>query len=160
MTLRIALFLMLTLAACSVAPGQPAGVGAPAPATELTLLDGHRVTLEQFAGQPVLLNFWATWCVPCRAELPALAGIADANAELAVFAINMQEDAKLAAAFLNRISVELPAAVDHDGAIARAYGVANLPTSILIGPDGTVIARHIGYLDEAGITAFLTPVLR
>jgi thiol-disulfide isomerase/thioredoxin len=152
--------LLLLVTACAGAPSRPAAVGAPAPAIELTLLDGSNVTLEQLAGQPVLLNFWATWCVPCRAELPALAGIADAHADLAVIAINMQEEAELAAAFLNRIDVQLPAAVDHDGAIARSFGVVNLPTSILISTEGTVIARHVGYLDETGLTALLEPMLR
>jgi thiol-disulfide isomerase/thioredoxin len=154
--------LLLLVAACAGAPSRPAAVGAPVPATELTLLDGSNVTLEQLAGQPVLLNFWATWCVPCRAELPALAGVAaaHADADLAVIAVNLHEDAELAGAFLERIRVDLPAALDPDGALARAYGVVNLPTSILIGPDGTIVARHVGYLDETGITALLEPVLR
>ncbi len=95
-------------------------------------------------------------------ELPALASVAatHTDADLTVVAINMQEDAELAAAFLDRLGVALPAALDQEGALARAYGVVNLPTSILISPDGTIVARHVGYLNEAGITAMLEPVLR
>lgn len=157
---NLAALFCIAVSACVATPAQPAAVGAPAPATELIMLDGDNLTLDEFAGRPVLLNFWATWCVPCRAELPALAAVAADHTELAVIAVNMQEEAELAGAFLDRIGVTLPAALDQDGAIARSFGVVNLPTSILIGPDGTIVARHVGYLDEAGIAAFLTPVLR
>lgn len=157
---NLAILFCIMFSACAVTPTQPAALGAPAPATELAMLDGGSITLDELAGRPVLLNFWATWCIPCRAELPALAAVAADNTNITIIAINMQEEAELADAFLNRIGVTLPAALDQDGAIAHSFGVVNLPTSILIGPDGTVLARHVGYLDEAGIAAFLTPVLR
>jgi len=160
MTIRIALLLLVVLTACSVTPAQPAAIGEPAPATVFTLLDGDAIALDQLAGRPVLLNFWATWCVPCRAELPALAAVAADHTNLAVVAVNMQEEADLAAAFLDRIDVNLPTALDQDGAIARRFGVVNLPTTILIGPDGAIVARHVGYLDATGITNLLSPVLR
>jgi cytochrome c biogenesis protein CcmG, thiol:disulfide interchange protein DsbE len=136
-------------------------VGAQAPELSFTTFDGAPLSLAELEGRTVLINFWASWCIPCRAELPALAAAAErhAAAGLTVIAVNFGEEPATARAFLARLDSELTAVLDPEGAAAAAFEVVNLPTSVLIGPDGQVIARHVGYLNEEAVNAFVAGAL-
>ena len=123
----------------------PVQVGEPAPTFALTDLDGRRVSLAQLKGKPVLINFWATWCVPCRDELPLIRDeyLAHRTEGLEVVAINWgDESAGTVRSFWKRLSLQPAPVLDPDGSASRAYGVTlsstGLPVSVLVARDGTV----------------------
>ena len=127
--------------------------GAPTPAAEFTIrdLDGRSVSLQEFRGRVVLLNFWATWCAPCREEIPAMQTLArDLGPQgLVVLAVNYEEDAETVQAFVRDTALGLPVLLDRDGAVARRYRVAGLPTSFFIDRRGAVVGSVIGFRDWA-----------
>ena len=138
--------------------GRPpaAQVGQPAPPFTLATLDGGAVDLSDFRGRTLVVDFWATWCPPCKAALPELHKVADwAHTEdlpVDVVTINVSEQAagpdewiETVQAFWNGRRFSLPVALDFTGDVMRDYGVGGIPTTIVIGPDGTIQARHEGY---------------
>jgi cytochrome c-type biogenesis protein len=127
------------------APHGPVQVGKPAPNFTLTDIDGHRVSLAQLSGKPVLISFWATWCTPCRDELPIIrdAYLAHRNQGLSVVAIDFgDESAATVRTFWSSMGLEPTPVLDPDGQTSKAYGVAlsstGLPVSVVVARDGTV----------------------
>src|SRR5437588_1816601 len=123
----------------------PVQVGEPAPAFALTDIDGRRVSLAQLKGKPVLISFWATWCVPCRDELPLIRDeyLAHHTEGLEVVAIDWgDESADTVRRFWTGLKLQPAPYLDPDGRAATAYGVTlsstGLPVSILVARDGTV----------------------
>lgn len=142
------------------APAPPRSVlDFPAPDFQLPLLDGATlVSPSDYAGRPLFLNFWATWCAPCVRELPALAEFAaehSANpAGPALLAINLGETGAQVEGFLREIGLQnLPVALDINQVVKRDYGVQNLPTTFVIDGEGTVRHMKLGEMsyDEMGI---------
>lgn len=122
-------------------------VGDRAPDFALADLDGEPIRLADYAGRPVLVNFWASWCLPaCAEEFPVLAEALDANRDigLAVIGIVYRDRSEAARAFGEQFGATWPLAMDPGERVARAYGVFGPPESWLIGPDGIVVSRHIG----------------
>jgi len=139
----------------------PVQVGKPAPTFSLTDIDGHRVSLAQLSGKPVLVSFWATWCTPCRGELPIIRDAYAAHKEqgLAVVAIDFgDESAATVRTFWNSMGLDPAPVLDPDGKASNAYGVAlsstGLPVSVVVARDGTVSSYENfpltkDYLDSA-----------
>jgi cytochrome c biogenesis protein CcmG/thiol:disulfide interchange protein DsbE len=121
-------------------------VGDRAPDFALADLDGEPVRLADYAGRPVLVNFWASWCLPCVEEFPVLAEALETHADigLAVIGIVYRDRSEAARAFGNQLGATWPLVMDPGERVARAYGVFGPPESWLIGPDGVVVSRHIG----------------
>jgi cytochrome c biogenesis protein CcmG/thiol:disulfide interchange protein DsbE len=121
-------------------------VGDRAPDFALADLDGEPVRLADYVGRPVLLNFWASWCLPCVEEFPILAEALEVHADfgLAVIGIVYRDRSEAARAFGEQLGATWPLVMDPGERVARAYGVFGPPESWLIGPDGMVISRHIG----------------
>ena len=121
-------------------------VGQPAPAFDLETLDGGRLSLAQLRGSPVVLNFWASWCIPCREEAPLLtAAAADYAAQgLRVIGVVYQDSAENARDFMRRYGQTYPALLDTDGRTAIDYGVFGIPETFFIDADGIVRSRQIG----------------
>ena len=126
----------------------------PAPAFTLPTRAGG-VCLDSLRGSVVYLDFWASWCGPCRASFPWMSTLQTRYAErgLRVVAVNLDKQRELADAFLAGRSTPFTVAFDPAGQIARAYQVAAMPSSFLIGRDGRLIVRHAGF--EAGHVAKL-----
>src|SRR5712671_2691794 len=127
------------------APHGPVQVGKPAPDFTLKDVDGHAVALSALKGKPVLINFWATWCLPCRNELPLIrdAYLAHRAEGFSVMAINFgDESADTVRKFWRSLNLQPAPFLDPDGRAANAYGVAlnntGLPVSVLVARDGTV----------------------
>jgi cytochrome oxidase Cu insertion factor (SCO1/SenC/PrrC family) len=126
-----------------------AAAGGPAPEFATVDLGGRRVSLAEYHGRPLVLNFWATWCGPCRREMPLLQRTADAHPGLAVLLVNERDDLGRARAFAGELGVILASAVDADGRVAAAYKVGQgLPATIFVAADGFIEGSYLGELDE------------
>jgi cytochrome c biogenesis protein CcmG, thiol:disulfide interchange protein DsbE len=121
-------------------------------------LSGNVVTLADFRGQPVIINFWATWCPPCRVEMPELQAAYEEYQEegLVILAVDFQESAETVSRFFyDQMGLTFTPLLDENGRIAQQYGVANFPTTYFVGPDGTVTAVHRGPMTRAQIDDYL-----
>jgi peroxiredoxin len=116
-------------------------VGRPAPAFQLPTLDGRPASLTDFRGRPVIVNFWATWCEPCKEEMPALQTQTDAHPELVVLGIDNVESAVKVRPFVEQLGIKFPILLDQDGSVVERYRVSGLPTTFFI--DGTGILRFV-----------------
>jgi cytochrome c biogenesis protein CcmG/thiol:disulfide interchange protein DsbE len=131
-------------------PARPAP-GDSAPDFSYTMIDGRSGSLGALRGSPVIINFWASWCLPCRDELPAFQQAISAHEGVTVLAVNRNETAEVVARFAIETGSGLTLITNFDGDIGDAYGVTNLPLTVFINSDGSIAARHIGALNLAAI---------
>lgn len=134
-------------------PGSAVGLraGDVAPDFEFSAFDGTRMRLSDFRGRPVFLNFWATWCGPCRAELPAMeVKLREHEADgLVVLGVNTGERIETAERFLDKLDVELTAyAYDPGASVANRYSIPGMPTSYFIDADGVITGVYAIALSE------------
>lgn len=131
---------------------------AATPQLQLTDLDGREHSLADYRGKWVVVNYWATWCPPCREELPELEVFYTSNRDQAVvLGINMEDidDAQLRR-FVEEQFLSFPI-LRGTRAAAKAFGpIPGLPTTYLVAPDGEVVARQVGAVTAAGIERFIT----
>jgi thiol-disulfide isomerase/thioredoxin len=120
----------------------------PAPVFALKDMDGEPHSLSDYRGKVVMLNFWATWCPPCRREMPSLERLHQSMSEepFMVLAVNQFEDPDLVFAYMGQLNVfpTFPILFDPDSSIAEDYGVKGLPTTVLIDSEGRIRYRAIG----------------
>jgi thiol-disulfide isomerase/thioredoxin len=149
--------LVLTLAAC--APSGPADEAAPA--LSGPALDGKTVSLADHAGKAVLVDFWATWCDPCREEIPELVKLQDELGPkgFTVLGASMDEDAKEVAPFLKPFKVNYPVILLGGEMAPKGWVVPGLPTAYLVGPDGKIKRRWFGAKSAAEVRAAATAAL-
>jgi peroxiredoxin len=135
--------------------GRPPLVGAPAPEIALKDLHGQEIRLSDLHGKVVLLNFWATWCKPCKEEMPAMQASYDKLRDqgFVVLAVNELEDVEKVAEHIKTHGHTFLVVMDHDNGVANRYGVVGLPASFLIDRQG-IVREHIfgNLLTEARIT--------
>ncbi len=144
---------LLTISGPELPPA--AGSGA-APAFSLASTDGRRVSLSGLLGRPLVINFWAAYCAPCRAEMPMLQKTVGAQATAQLVLVNEGDSASAASAFLSSLGIHQPSLLDSDLAVGRAYGAIGLPTTVFVRADGSIDARQIGQLDERSLVAELS----
>jgi cytochrome c biogenesis protein CcmG/thiol:disulfide interchange protein DsbE len=144
--LALALVLCALLGtACGGASTTRAGVGQRAPTFSTFDLNGRAVRLTSFRGSTVVVNFWASWCIPCRHEFPLLAQL-DAEPNVVVLGVVYNDSEANARAFMAAHGGTWPGLKD-DGRIARAYRVGpGIPATIVVSPKGVITQRHIGEL--------------
>lgn len=148
-------------------PGQEGDVlraGRRAPAIALETLDGGMVSLAERRGQVVIINLWASWCGPCRAEMPALQRLyaAERARGLEILAVNstVQDSPDAARAFAEEHSLTFPILLDSDGAVSRAYRLRSLPSTFIVDRRGVI--RQIffgGPLSEETLATAVAPLL-
>ena len=147
--------LTLALPRLRLSPGMTALVSRPAPDFALCSLAGQEYRLRDQRGRTVILNFWATWCLPCRAELPELIRFANsitsrppANGRgpllLSVNLTSSEQNVDRVSSTVRREDIPFPVLLDPDGAVATRYHVTSIPTTLLIDAGGIVIARKVG----------------
>jgi cytochrome c biogenesis protein CcmG/thiol:disulfide interchange protein DsbE len=132
-----------------------------APGFSLPDLDGRKTSLESLRGRAVALNFWATWCPPCKEELPALAESWRATRGRCVEFVGITEESSReeAQAELRRHGVAYPVLLDADGEVARAFGVTGLPRTYLIDADGKIQKVFSGKVSRERLEAALLPLV-
>ena len=131
-------------------------VGKEAPAFTLVRLEGGApLSLSQYAGKVVVLNFWASWCIPCKQENPALVRVYERYraSDVVIIGILYQDSADHGRAYVRDLGVGWPTVVDDDGRVSLSYGVFGIPETYFIGPDGVIAGRHIGPIDEQTLVA-------
>ncbi|GAB4521457.1 MAG: hypothetical protein Fur0018_01980 [Anaerolineales bacterium] len=134
-------------------------VGAPAPDFSLPSLKGETISLSGFRGRPVVVNFWASWCGPCRLEMPDIQAQAEKWGDaLVILGVNAGEPRGDAQAFVDELGLTFPILLDADNQAQRAYLVQGLPTTIVVDAQGIVQARHIGYMSGEQLDAYLVLV--
>jgi cytochrome c biogenesis protein CcmG/thiol:disulfide interchange protein DsbE len=128
-------------------PGPPVGAGRAPPISLPDLADPSATrTLAAFRGRPVVVNLFASWCLPCIRELPVLQEASVANPDVAFLGVDHQDSRRAALEMLREAGVTYPAAHDPDGKTAAAYRARGMPTTILITRTGNVAASHTGEL--------------
>jgi cytochrome c biogenesis protein CcmG, thiol:disulfide interchange protein DsbE len=146
----------------SVTGGAGGEVGSPAPDFELPALDGSGdVRLADYRGRPVIVNFWASWCNPCRQEFPLLQqALRDHRAErLAVIGVTYQDIAPDSRTFVRQRRATWPQGVDDGGTVADAFGVRAIPQSFFVRADGTIAARIFGFTSKEALARPLNELL-
>jgi peroxiredoxin len=133
--------LVLSLPALAAAPGTAA------PPFSLSSSTGHDVSLAQYKGQVVMLNFWASWCGPCRQEMPLLESIYKKYNKLGftMIGVNVEPDSNAANAWLKQTPVSFPILYDKESKVSKAYDVATMPSTVIIDRTGKVRLLHRGY---------------
>lgn len=131
-------------------------VGQPAPQFTALSLAGETISEKDFIGKNTIINFWATWCVPCIVEMPILESAYDDHpSDLQIIGINAGESQQQITAFLDTHGITFEVAVDSDGSAQRNYQVLGLPMTFFIDQAGTIIAQHIGELSEKQLAGYL-----
>lgn len=144
-------------------PGPQAApkVGNPAPDFTLKDLDGETISLSDYAGRPVLINFWATWCGPCEAEMPEIDAAYQAYRDegFVVLAVDLQEHPDTVRSFIDYYGFEFPVLLDRNHDVGDRYLVRGLPTTYFVDPSGTVAHIYIGQMDAQDIEIGLRKIL-
>jgi cytochrome c biogenesis protein CcmG/thiol:disulfide interchange protein DsbE len=147
----------------SLANTNSLSIGQPAPDFSLKTLDGRAtVTLSELRGKAVILNFWASWCAPCRLEMPVLQAAHEAQADgLTVLAINLttQDTLPEAQAFMEELQLTMPALADEAGAVEDAYHILGLPTTYFVDSQGVITHLQLGPLNETQLNSQLKTLL-
>ena len=138
------------LLACAVG-GASAAVQPSSSAPDFTLKSaaGANLRLQEQRGQVVLVNFWATWCGPCRQELPHLNSLYDKyrSSGFVLLGVNIDDDPRLATALAAKLGLRFPVLLDNDKRVSRVYDMSAMPATLLIDRDGRVRYIHRGYRD-------------
>jgi cytochrome oxidase Cu insertion factor (SCO1/SenC/PrrC family) len=137
---------LLTIGGPAQTPQHPAG---QAPHFALTGTDGKRLDSDSLRGQALVVNFWASYCPPCRAEMPLLARDVPARSSARLVLIDEGDSRGAARAFLDSLGLGQSALLDSNLGTGRAYGAIALPTTVFVAPDGSIVSRNVGQLDEA-----------
>ncbi len=131
--------------------------GERAPDFELVDLDGKVVKLSDYKGKPIFLNFWASWCGPCKAEMPHMVKLYEAKKEmgfeiLAINATTSEKNKENVKRFITEYGLTFPIPLDEKGTVTHQYGIIGFPTSFFIDSDGVIRSKALGPLDEKEMT--------
>lgn len=147
------------------APGSVAKEGFTAPDFKLGLMDGGKITLSELEGKVVLVNFWTSWCPPCRQEMPAIESVYRSYKDIGLVVIGLnltaQDSKQDAASFAQEVGVTFPIALDLDNSVGNLYRVTALPTSFFIDRKGVIRSVIVGGpMSEAVVQSKVEELLR
>ncbi len=141
--------LAATVGVCAVAWAAPIAPGALAPDFTLRTLGGPNLRLQEQRGRVVLVNFWATWCAPCRQEMPHLSKLYDkyGSSGFVLLGVNVDDDTKNAVDLATKLGLKFPVSLDSDKKVSKLYDLSAMPSTVLIDREGRVRFVHRGYRD-------------
>ncbi|MEP7292354.1 MAG: TlpA disulfide reductase family protein [Chloroflexota bacterium] len=134
-------------------------IGAFAPTWDAPSLDGS-IVLAQLRGTPLVINFWATWCVPCRIEMPELQAIHEVHPEIRVLAVNLGEPRELIVDWMAHFRLSFDVVLDADQSIASLYRLRGQPSTYVVSPDGIITNIFYGPTTRQALETALEPFLR
>jgi len=138
--------MVVVLAACA---GGDSAEGPPVPDLPFETFEGELTSLPEFQGEPVVVNFWASWCAPCIAEMPDFETVHQAlQGQVRFLGLNTQDDRASADELVERTGVTYDLALDPDGELLRAFEVVAMPTTYFVNEDGRIVHRHSGLATE------------
>ncbi|VAX15784.1 hypothetical protein MNBD_NITROSPINAE03-1871 [hydrothermal vent metagenome] len=150
--LKAWLVIVIVIAGCSGKKMEPPPLQEPKPSPQLSLqkTSGGKISLSELKGRPVMVNFWATWCVPCRREMPVLDRFLKDRKEtgLEILLVNYKESKKIVDDFMEKKDFSFKILMDESGEAANKFGVFGLPTTYFISRQGDIIYTHIGELTD------------
>ena len=143
------------------APSQSLEQGKSAPAFTAAALSGGQTALADYDGDVIVVNFWATWCPPCKAEMPGINNFYERYQAdgLVVLAVNAKENESLVRPFIESSGFTFPVLLDPVGEIVNQYQVRSFPTTVIIDRDGIVRHIQVGMISEAELEAIIAPLL-
>lgn len=158
------LILVVLVAACSESgAAAPQGVNTGNVARDFTLetVEGNSISLKDYRGQVVLINFWATWCPPCRAEIPDLQSTYLERREdgFVVLGLNVEESRAVVQQFMDEVEMTYPVLLDEGGEVLQTYRANGLPMSVIVDPEGVIQVRHVGYLTAGQLEDYLAELM-
>jgi cytochrome c biogenesis protein CcmG, thiol:disulfide interchange protein DsbE len=134
-------------------------IGAQIPDFKVTDLKGNKVTGNSFQGKPLIINFWATWCAPCKLELPLLQDTAHKyEKNINLIAVDSDETGEVVKKYVAQNNYNLPVMMDESGEMSNAFGVHAFPVTFFIDEKGILQSIHIGQLDEKLIATYLNSI--
>jgi cytochrome c biogenesis protein CcmG, thiol:disulfide interchange protein DsbE len=159
--LLLGYILIVLIGPSSGASGSTAAVDSPAPDFKLSLLGGGELSLASLRGSPVVVNFWGSWCDPCRAEAPALESVWRKNKDKGVAFVGLavedtEPDAK---AYIKEFNITYPNGL-VDPSVTKAYRITGVPETFLISRDGRLARKFIGPIDEAHLQAAVDELVK
>lgn len=159
--LLMIVFLVISFSQAGAQTVTPPRVGAPLSNFTLVDVQGNHVKLADHKGKVILVNAWATWCPPCRAEMPDLNAYYQAHQKdgFVVLAVNAGDSQSAAASFAQGTGLAFPVLLDPDLRLLDGLGIRSFPTSIVVGRDGRVKTIHVGMFDPQTLDAEVTPLL-
>jgi len=139
----------LGLALCAMLDSSAVAPATVAPDFTLRTMDGPNLRLQEQRGRVVLVNFWATWCGPCRQEMPHLNRLYEKyrSSGFVLLGVNVDDDPRNAAGVAGKLGLKFPVLLDTDKRVSKLYDLATMPSTVLIDRDGRVRFVHRGYLD-------------
>lgn len=151
---------LIVFSACASEPTEVAPIkGAIAPDFSLLNLEGETVSLSDFRGKSVIVNFWATWCGPCRLEMPELeAAYQEHQPDLVILAVDIMESPEQVSDFFLELELSFEPLLDTDGSIQTLYQVRGNPSSYFVDEDGVIQAIHVGLLTEDLLDNYLEDI--
>ena len=163
--LFIIIVLLFIAGGCNSSPQVPGGIGTDigsmAPDFQLMNIEGQNVALSDLSGSPVILNFWASWCGPCREEMPFLQQIYEEWQDKGVLllGINLREDPSTITDYMQGNGLSFPVLLDTDGSVTQNYDVLGIPTTFFIDIDGIIQMRKLGpFTDVSEIEDYISEI--
>lgn len=140
--------------------GFPRGplAGEPAPDMSVALFDGSRFVLSEYRsadGRPLVLNLWASWCAPCRIEIPEFSRVAEQNPQVAFLGVAVEDAPGPAETFAAEVGASYPLGIDDNGSVTDNYPFMGLPVTYLIGADGRITRQVNGQITAGTLEAFI-----
>lgn len=141
---------------------ETSSASAPSPSWKLNDVEGHPVTSEQFRGKVVILDFWATWCPPCRQEIPGFVALQKQYGDRGLVVIGVSLDQKgppVVKDFMEQFGMNYPVVMGDQAMVDAFGGIEGIPTTFIINRQGHIMAKHVGYADQQTFEAAIKPLL-